>query len=94
MIIPAANVRDLMLRQELCDAVAAGQFHVWAVQTIDEGLTLLTGVPAGERGPDGVYPPGTVHRAVEKRLRQLAIDLEVFGKDEQDKGSESRKPGK
>jgi lon-related putative ATP-dependent protease len=94
VIIPAANVRDLMLRQELCDAVAAGQFHIWAVRTIDEGLTLLTGVLAGERGPDGVYPQGTVHGAVQKRLRQLAIDLEVFGKDEQEKRSEDTQPGR
>jgi predicted ATP-dependent protease len=80
VIIPTANVHDLMLRQELLDAVESGRFHIWAVQTVDEGLELLTGVPAGERGPDGTYPEGTVHAAAQKRLRQLAVGLETFGK--------------
>jgi Lon-like ATP-dependent protease len=54
------------------------------VSSIDEGLELLTGVPAGERGTDGAYPDTevSVHGAVQKRLRQLAVELEAFGKDE------------
>ncbi len=86
VIVPAANVEDLMLREEVVAAVAAGQFHVWAVETIDEGLELLTGVPAGERGEDGTFPDpqSTVHGAVQARLHQLAIELEAFGKDEPD----------
>jgi len=88
VIIPAANVRDLMLRQDVVDAVESGQFHIWAVRTVDEGLELLTGVPAGERGPDGTYPEGTVHGAALKRLRQLAVGLETFGKGEKVASSE------
>jgi lon-related putative ATP-dependent protease len=82
VVIPAANVRDLMLRQDLVDAVSEGRFHVWAVSTIDEGLEILTGVPAGKREVDGTYPPGTVHRAVQDKLGQLALGLETFGKAE------------
>jgi lon-related putative ATP-dependent protease len=84
VIIPAANVRDLMLRQDVVEAVKAQRFHIWAVRTIDEGLELLTGVPAGERQADGGYAPDTVHGAVQKRLRQLAVELEAFGKDRGD----------
>jgi hypothetical protein len=50
-------------------AVQAGHFHVWAVHTIDEGIELLTGHPAGERDPQGQYPEGSVHHLVEERLR-------------------------
>ncbi|HEX6618586.1 MAG TPA: AAA family ATPase [Solirubrobacteraceae bacterium] len=72
VIIPRSNVHHLMLRDEVIEAVSAGRFHIWAVATIDEGLELLTGVPAGERGADGEFPEETVHRAVEERLRALA----------------------
>ncbi|MER3513553.1 MAG: ATP-dependent protease, partial [Chloroflexota bacterium] len=78
VIIPAANVRHLMLREEVVQAVAEGKFHVWPVRTIDEGLELLTGVPAGERGPDGSYPEGTIHHAVQKRLREWAEGMARF----------------
>jgi lon-related putative ATP-dependent protease len=72
VIIPLANVHHLMLRDEVVDAVAAGRFHVWAVGTIDAGLELLTGVPAGERSSDGEFPEATLHRLVEERLQSLA----------------------
>jgi len=72
VIIPAGNVRHLMLRQDVVEAVRAGQFHIWPITTVDEGLELLTGRPAGERGPDGAYPEGTVNRAVMDRLRAIA----------------------
>lgn len=78
VIIPAANVPNLMLDDEVIDAVRAGQFHVWAVHSIDEGIELLTGRPAGRRGSDGQYPEGTVHRLVEDRLRSYAERLRSF----------------
>jgi lon-related putative ATP-dependent protease len=77
--IPRANVRHLMLADEVVAAVAAGDFHVWAVETIDEGLELLTGCPAGTRGADAVFPEGSVHRRVEDRLRGYADRLRDFG---------------
>lgn len=72
VMIPSANVRHLMLKPELIEAVREGKFHVWAVSNVDEGIELLTGVPAGQQKPDGTYPEGTVHYLVDKRLRELA----------------------
>jgi hypothetical protein len=62
-------------------AIAAGDFHVWAVETVDEGIELLTGTPAGARGADAVFPEGSVHRRVEDRLHDYAIRLREFGLD-------------
>jgi hypothetical protein len=61
-----------MLRQDVVDAVAAGQFHVHAIATVDEGIALLTGLPAGELGDDGRYPEGSFNARVQARLRELA----------------------
>ena len=72
VIIPRANVRHLMLREDVAAAVAAGQFHVYAVSSVDEGIEILTGTPMGEMGADGTYPEGTVSRRVADRLRELA----------------------
>jgi len=79
VLIPRANVRHLMLKPEVVDAVAQGRFHIWAVQTIDEGLAVLTGLPAGERQPDGSYPADTVHGRVQRRLAALAARLAEYG---------------
>lgn len=72
VIIPAANVPNLMLKTEVVEAVQAGRFHIWAVRTIDEGIEILTGHAAGSRGHDNHYPDGTVHRLVEDKLRHFA----------------------
>jgi predicted ATP-dependent protease len=72
VLIPAANVQHLMLRQDVVDAVAAGQFHVYPVETIDQGLSLLTGLPAGERDESGQFPAESVNGRVEARLITLA----------------------
>ncbi len=79
VLIPAANVRHLMLKADVIEAVARGAFHVWAARTVDEGIALLTGVPAGERRPDGTYPPDTVHALVQQRLTTLATRLAEYG---------------
>ncbi len=80
VIIPAANVQHLMLDEEVVQAVREGRFHIWAVETIDQGIEILTGVPAGERQADGSYPDGTVHRRVLDRLRAYAERLRDFGR--------------
>lgn len=77
VIIPRSNVRHLMLRKDVIDAVEDGQFHVWAVDSIDNGIALLTGAEAGELGEDGVYPEGTINRAVADRLAAMAEALET-----------------
>jgi len=81
IMIPATNAPNLMLDEEVIDAVRAGQFHVWAVRTIDEGIELLTGHPAGQRDLEGQYPAGTVHQLVEKRLQDYAERLRTFSTD-------------
>ena len=72
VMIPSTNVRHLMLKPEVIDAVREGKFHVWPVTNVDQGIEHLTGVPAGEQKPDGTYPEDTMHYLVDKRLRELA----------------------
>lgn len=83
VIIPAANIQHLMLDDEVIEAVTRGQFHIWAVETVDQGIEILTGVPAGERQPDGSYPEGTIHRRVVDRLREYAERMRDFGRREE-----------
>ena len=78
VIIPASNSGDLMLSEEVVKAVEDGKFHVYAVSSIDEGIEILTGMPAGKRGEDGSYAEDTVHHAVQVRLQELAEGLEEF----------------
>jgi len=88
VIIPRANVADLMLRTEVVEAVRQGQFHVWSVASIEEGIELLTGKKAGTRRKDGTYPRGSVYALADQRLTALAQGMVNFGKDEdkQEKG--------
>ena len=72
VIIPAANVRHLMLRQDVVEAVRSGQFRIYAVETIDQGIEILTGVPAAERDTSGKFPEGSVNARVEACLVDLA----------------------
>ncbi len=72
VMIPASNVQHLMLRADVVAACAAGRFAVYPVASIDEGIALLAGVPAGGRGADGAYAEGSVNRRVEDRLRRFA----------------------
>jgi predicted ATP-dependent protease len=78
VIVPRANLPHLMLQDEVVEAVRAGQFHVWAVDTIEEGIELLTGCPAGARQADGGYQEGTVNALVEQRLQHYADQLRAF----------------
>jgi lon-related putative ATP-dependent protease len=68
VMIPKANEQHLMLRRDVVTAVEQGKFHIFSVATIDEGIELLTGVPAGTPGPDGRYPKDSINRKVEDRL--------------------------
>ncbi|MEQ1753853.1 MAG: ATP-binding protein [Micropepsaceae bacterium] len=72
VLIPKANEQHLMLDREVVDAVSKGQFHVFSAPSIDEGITLLTGIPAGERDSTGTFPAGTINRKVEDRLVAFA----------------------
>ncbi len=81
VLIPASNVQNLMLRRDVVQAVQDGKFHLYGVGNISEGIEVLTGVPAGERGPDGRYPAGTVHRLVNDRLQDIADRLRAYGRN-------------
>lgn len=78
VLIPAANVKHLMLRQDVVEAVTAGQFQVYPVETIDQGIEILTGLPAGERDESGNYPAGSLNQRVEARLITLANKWRAF----------------
>ena len=70
-----------MLREDVVQACAEGRFSVYPIAAIDEGIALLTGVEAGERAADGAFPPGSVNRRVEDRLRSYADIRRNFGKE-------------
>ncbi len=78
VLIPAANIKHLMLRQDVVEAVAAGRFYIYPVETIDQGLEVLTGLPAGERDARGVYPAGSFNALAEARLAQLAERRRIY----------------
>jgi lon-related putative ATP-dependent protease len=90
VLIPAANVKHLMLRYDVVAAVAAGQFRVYPVETIDQGIELLTGVPAGERDDRGEFPAGSVNQRVEARLNALAERRLAFGVPERGSTGDER----
>jgi predicted ATP-dependent protease len=78
VIIPRANQKKLMLKPEVVDAVAQGKFHIWSIATIDQGIEILTGVPAGERNEAGAWPEGSVNDLVDRRLRKFAETAQQF----------------
>jgi predicted ATP-dependent protease len=80
VILPAKNIRHLMLKTEVVEAVEKGQFHIYPIEHIDEGIEILTGLPAGKQQPDGAYPEGSVNGLVSKKLLGLAKTLKAFGK--------------
>jgi predicted ATP-dependent protease len=78
VIIPAKNVADLMLREDVVEAVRRGKFHVFAIENVAQGLEILTGFSVGKRRKDGSYAPGTVYHLVDRRLESLASDLRRY----------------
>lgn len=75
VMIPKSNERHLMLHKDVIQAVNAGQFHVWSVKTIEQGIEILTGVKAGQRGKNGTYAKGSIYQLVDARLRTMADRL-------------------
>jgi ATP-dependent Lon protease len=75
VIIPSINIPDLMLRKDVVTSVSEGKFHIYAVNTIEDGMAILTGIECGLLGKDGSYPAGTVHFLVNERLKELAKSL-------------------
>jgi predicted ATP-dependent protease len=80
VIIPRDNIKHLMLREDVVEAVAQGQFNVFAVSDIDEALSILTGVEAGRRDENGEFPQDSVNRRVEMQLVRYAELRRNFAK--------------
>ena len=79
VVLPAANVQNLMLREDVVQAVRDGQFHIYEVSSVDEALDVLTGVTAGERQDDGTYPEGSLHARVLAKLREMGEAMRHAG---------------
>lgn len=84
VMIPWQNVVNLMLKDEIIEAVRAGEFHVYAVKNIDEGIEILTGIPAGIRDEQGNYPEDTVYSNVQKKIEKFARIAEEYEEPEQE----------
>jgi ATP-dependent Lon protease len=78
VMIPASNVEDLMLREDILDAVTAGKFHIWPVAKVEQGIEILTGKAAGHRNGDGTFQADTVFAHVDDRLNKMAQMLKEF----------------
>jgi lon-related putative ATP-dependent protease len=84
VIIPEKNIRNLMLKQDVIEAVKQGRFHVWPISTVEEGIEILTGQEAGVLQPDGTYSEGSVFQKVDQRLVEIAEIVRKFAKETDD----------
>jgi lon-related putative ATP-dependent protease len=89
VIIPKRNMKNLLLKQEVVDAVREGKFSIYAIDKMEEGLEILTGMQAGEMNEDGTYPEGTINYLVAKRLTEISEAMEKK-KDKEEGGIISR----
>ena len=78
VMIPHQNVKNLMLREDVVEAIRNGKFHIYAVSSIDEGIEILTGQEAGKRQGDGTYPDGSISYLVDKRLKELSQSMRGY----------------
>ena len=92
VMIPRLNERNLMLSDEVVQAVREGRFHIWSVSDVDQGIEILTGVAAGKPAEDGSYPEGSVNFLVDERLKGMVESMRRFGRSA-DK-SDARNGGK
>jgi predicted ATP-dependent protease len=81
VMIPKTNERHLMLKEEVVEAIAAGQFHLWSIETIEEGIEILTGVQAGVAGKNGSFPKGTVFYQVAQTLKKMHARMHEDNED-------------
>ncbi|MDO9125640.1 MAG: ATP-dependent protease, partial [Parvibaculum sp.] len=90
---PASNVKHLMLRQDVVDAVERGMFAIYPVEHVEEGVELLMGAPAGIRGPDGKFPDGSIYARTEQRLAAFADNQIRFAQRPADESGTSGRKG-
>jgi lon-related putative ATP-dependent protease len=84
VIIPKSNVKNLMLREDVVEAIKEGRFHIYPVGNIDQGIEVLTGVPAGEPDDKGKYPEDTINYMIQKRLDKMAELLSARNEEEEE----------
>lgn len=80
VVAPTRNRHNLMLRKDVVESVSAGSFQIYAVETVDQAIELLTGAPAGERADDGSYPEGSINSRVDARLKEMGEAMRQFGR--------------
>ncbi|MCK8060562.1 MULTISPECIES: Lon protease family protein [unclassified Fusibacter] len=90
VIIPHQNVKNLLLAEDVIEAVKAGMFHIYAVESIDEGIEILTGVPAGKATSTGGFTRGSIHYRVNQRIKQLAKPIRKRESDVEKKDSKEQ----
>jgi lon-related putative ATP-dependent protease len=93
VIIPGRNRKNLMLRDDVIESVKAGRFHIYAVNNVDEAMEMLTGLPAGERQPDGSYPEGSANALVDARLHEMGEAMRRFGRPPKGEGEGEKENG-
>ena len=76
VIIPIQNVRNLHLDDEIIDTVKEGKFHIYAIENIEQGIEILTGVPAGRKDKNGRFPAGTINYLAYEKLKKYAKNAE------------------
>ncbi len=91
VIIPARNIKHLMLKKDVVEAVKQGKFSIYPISKVDEGLEILTGMQVGELGEDGTYPEGTINYLVAKRLTEISESLEKKKEKEKEEEKEEEK---
>jgi len=90
VIIPRKNIQNLVLKDEVIQAVEEGKFHIYAIDTINEGIEILTGIPAGRKLENGFFEKDSIHERVYNKIRQYALTMVNFGKEEEKNDGESR----
>ena len=93
VIIPHQNVRNLMLKKEIVEALRGGKFHIYPSETVDQAIEILTGMEAGERDSNGKFKEGTVNYLVDKRLKELVEDFTKLAKERMGKREEGELEG-
>ena len=81
VIIPRTNIDNLMLRSDIVQAVEDGKFSIYAIDTVDDGIELLTGKKAGALNAKGEYPKGSINRMVEDSLHNFYLDYAKYAKE-------------
>jgi len=89
VIIPHQNIKELLLRSDVAEAVKAGKFHIYPIKSVEEGIEILLGQPAGKRGRNHKFSQGSVFAMADEKLLKMALTLERFGRDDKGKSKSS-----